>query len=528
MRLRFSYISTTSNQCKLNDLRTNGPVYLETLALLSHSHIFSHAQSQPLSRFLVSLNLTYSGIQLLMEMRTGSFLSCFLGPDGGPREGAIRLLPEKFTLHAPIPEEEDDARHDDGEDVLPSPVFEEDGAEFPRGIVQGIPKKLSRRFSNLFAKRVPMDDSESTRTQMGSPSVGVPVPLSSTPQNAAGTPQTSGVRIDRTRTFSRTSTNLTTGSAYGYGGGYRTRLASNVTLNGRRNSLGSSLWRRRGSRGGQHQQPGDGQSGGETPPLNFAQRLLLANENAVTNIADLWVAAAMNVDNEDPFEDSDEEDGVGGVLNLGGAMEEDAGEGQDVDDNELDRLSRRRRDSRSTVATRMTGRSPGRFGGRPSVSIHPGAAGRPRPPIRSPSPATRFGVSAPSGTESGRVSHRPSFAFSGVQHASSRRSSTSVPTIFSHSGVNPPLSSGLGDEQASLDALGGPLAPISESRAASAIGHASVFDDVERGSRQERPAASEKPPSLWAQLPVLVIVQYGVMALHTTSHDQIFMSYLVS
>jgi len=32
--------------------------------------------------------------------------------------------------------------------------------------------------------------------------------------------------------------------------------------------------------------------------LNFAQRLLLANENAVTNIADLWVASAMNVDNE--------------------------------------------------------------------------------------------------------------------------------------------------------------------------------------------------------------------------------------
>jgi hypothetical protein len=36
--------------------------------------------------------------------------------------------------------------------------------------------------------------------------------------------------------------------------------------------------------------------------LNFAQRLLMANENAVTNIADLWVAAAMNVDNDETFE----------------------------------------------------------------------------------------------------------------------------------------------------------------------------------------------------------------------------------
>ncbi len=32
----------------------------------------------------------------------------------------------------------------------------------------------------------------------------------------------------------------------------------------------------------------------------------MANENAVTNIADLWVAAAMNVDNEDPFESDTE------------------------------------------------------------------------------------------------------------------------------------------------------------------------------------------------------------------------------
>ena len=40
--------------------------------------------------------------------------------------------------------------------------------------------------------------------------------------------------------------------------------------------------------------------------LNFAQRLLLANENAVTNIADLWAAAAINVDNKDPFESDSE------------------------------------------------------------------------------------------------------------------------------------------------------------------------------------------------------------------------------
>jgi hypothetical protein len=54
---------------------------------------------------------------------------------------------------------------------------------------------------------------------------------------------------------------------------------------------------------------GSGDAVAEASDLNFAHRLLLANENAVTNIADLWVAAAMNVDNEDPFEpDSDVEE----------------------------------------------------------------------------------------------------------------------------------------------------------------------------------------------------------------------------
>jgi len=38
----------------------------------------------------------------------------------------------------------------------------------------------------------------------------------------------------------------------------------------------------------------------------------------------------------------------------------------------------------------------------------------------------------------------------------------------------------------------------------------------------------EKAPSLTSQLPILIIVQYGLLALHTTTHDQVFMSYLVT
>ncbi|KAI9507077.1 hypothetical protein F5148DRAFT_1150032 [Russula earlei] len=58
---------------------------------------------------------------------------------------------------------------------------------------------------------------------------------------------------------------------------------------------------------------------------SFAQRLLLANENAVTNIADLWVAAAMNVDNEEVFEnhDADMEGPFESVFDLDGDAQND-------------------------------------------------------------------------------------------------------------------------------------------------------------------------------------------------------------
>ncbi|EEB96743.1 hypothetical protein MPER_04072, partial [Moniliophthora perniciosa FA553] len=62
------------------------------------------------------------------------------------------------------------------------------------------------------------------------------------------------------------------------------------------------------------------------------------------------------------------------------------------------------------------------------------------------------------------------------------------------------------------------LATILESRRASRMEQAADLD-VE---------ALEKPPSLASQIPILVIIQYGLLALHSTTHDQVFMSYLVT
>ena len=375
----------------------------------------------------------------------GSILSLFLAPDGGPREGAIRLLPEKINSHPPIPEEDS---------TPPTPVFEE---EVPRNGLARIQRRLSRRFSDYLAKRVP---------DAHKPSDTSALPMS--------TPQT--------RTFSRTS--RANGSAYGYSGAYRSRLASNVTtLNGRRTSLGSSMRRRRGS----------GDAVTEASDLNFAHRLLLANENAVTNIADLWVAAAMNVDNEDPFEpDSDVEE----------ENEEEAA--QPPSDPSPDINAASQREARTGLAPPIARLSRPH---RPSTtnSLHPSGLG------------SRHGSPMP---------HRPSVTFPPTPTTPSlRRPSSSVPAIFAHPGVKTP--SAVLDAQQLLLSSDMHSSPVIGAQSAELLGTISESRPVSEAD-VESLAWTEKPPSLMSQLPIVVIIQYGVMALHTTTHDQIFMSYLVS
>lgn len=380
----------------------------------------------------------------------GSVLACFLGPDGGPRHGAIRLLPEKPDDHPPIPEEESNP---------PTPVFEETE---PRANV-GLTKKISRRFSNFFAKRV--TDAQDFST---SPTTQPSVPLTSP-----------GTRLERTRTFSRTS--RVNGSAYGYSGGYRNRLTSNATSNTRRGSLGSSLRRRRGSNYTATQG-----SPFEGPDLNFAQRILMANENAVTNIADLWVAAAMNVDNENPFE-SDNED----------AIDDDA----DADSFDLgEPLSRSQPDTELPNTDR-----------RNSIVVPNTGV-----PLMSRSPRTHRPSNAGSSAPQQLSNRHPSISFSPLTSPPPRRLSA-VPSIFAHPGVKTP-SAVLDAQQLLLANEGDSIVPADSLTPITEYRHSQA--DVE--------SVAEKPPSLASQLPIVVIIQYGVMALHSTTHDQIFMSYLVS
>ena len=42
------------------------------------------------------------------------------------------------------------------------------------------------------------------------------------------------------------------------------------------------------------------------------------------------------------------------------------------------------------------------------------------------------------------------------------------------------------------------------------------------------PIVEGKQPSLISQLPLAIIFQYGWLALHTTTHDMVFLNYVVS
>ncbi|KAG2139370.1 hypothetical protein BD769DRAFT_1663242 [Suillus cothurnatus] len=361
---------------------------------------------------------------------TGSFLSLFLGRDGGPRDGAIRLPPEKPEDRHPTIQEEEDITTASTPDDAPQ-----------SGLVRSITRKVSGQLSGYFGSRDSVAAQETP---------SLPVPLTTSISQP----------MDSPHNFSRIT--RTNGSAYGYGRGNRaTSTVSTTTLGARRVSTASTIRRRHGSAFGGPASLTD------TSDLNFAQRLLMANENAVTNIADLWVAAAMNVDNGETFEPE-----------------------QDLDMNaESEYLEHEGIPSSITSSPVHRGRPIGR-----NLVSAIGSPGQ-------RSSVITFGQ--PSRMHSATMA---SPALDGVPFA------LRSPSIFSHPGVRTP--------SIVLDA---------QARAQESAGDNSLLPIMEhRQSVTESEVPTEKPPSLTSQLPLVVIFQYGLLALHSTTHDQVFLSYLVT
>jgi hypothetical protein len=190
---------------------------------------------------------------------TGAILSLFLGWDGGPREGLIRLPEEKDEPEGTLTPRGD---AEFGESPGLSPLVEDAP---PQGPVEDLRRKVSKKLSGYFARRV--RDAHGASSPLNSPSV-----------QSLQSPQALAVPRQKDRSYSRTSraSRNAPGSAYGYSGGMRNRLPSSV-VGGDPASYSGSLGVLR-----QRRFTGQTENGEPHEDLNFAQRLLMGERTCIS------------------------------------------------------------------------------------------------------------------------------------------------------------------------------------------------------------------------------------------------------
>ncbi|WWC72073.1 uncharacterized protein I206_106033 [Kwoniella pini CBS 10737] len=228
--------------------------------------------------------------------------------------------------------------------------------------------------------------------------------------------------------------------------------------------------------------------------LGLAQKLLLANEENTFNINDLWVSAAVAQDTA-VFDDEDETEGE--LTEEENAIEDETPQ--------------------------------------PSPGLSPGSAmDDPRGSLgfRKPSGRTTRIVSGASSIYKPFGGHRLS-----VSHGGRRFSTSSghMPAIFSNTGVRtPPAVTAAYEGESPATESQDPFFPQPTTRPGQPAGGLAVISEgaattsalaTTPGGTQ---VVSEKQPSSFSLLPFLMIMQYGLVALHGTIHDQVFLSFLVT
>ncbi|WWC91764.1 uncharacterized protein L201_006711 [Kwoniella dendrophila CBS 6074] len=228
--------------------------------------------------------------------------------------------------------------------------------------------------------------------------------------------------------------------------------------------------------------------------LGLAQKLLLANEENTFNINDLWVSAAVAQDTA-VFDDEEETEG-------------------DLTEDEI------------AIQDETPQPSPGLTPGSTQEDPRSGLG------LRKPSSRARMVSGASSIYKS--LGHRLS-----VSHGGRRFSTSSghLPAIFSNTGVRTPPAVAAAYEGESPSVEGGdPFFPApADRRPGQPAGGLTVITEGEGTSASVVASSpggiqqiSEKQPSSFALLPFLMIMQYGLVALHGTIHDQVFLSFLVT
>ncbi|GAA5836172.1 hypothetical protein JCM3766R1_001984 [Sporobolomyces carnicolor] len=388
----------------------------------------------------------------------GGFLSLFLNRDGGERTGGIHLPTEKDIEVA-------------------ASVLSKVKAWLGLQIARLWNAASTRQAIHLDTTTDHLDPSSAAAGDHDSPAVSPSI-----------------LESERNPFADRRRTSKQYGSAYGYG-----RRPSGVgsTLAGESGLRIPSMRRRTG-------RSVSVATSNRYDPENemvhsFAERLLLANNQAVFNLSDVFLAKAAaddlvsqrdyegsiyeRVGEEEDEEDADDVNSEYGDVGFGSAlpsMDDLRGEAQRQD---LQRV--REEESGSARATS------------PAPSLHPPQTRAMRSPNREILPSF------------GQHLNRPSFQ---RLRRGSAASSIRPISIFSNSGLDPDTLASAVSQRPDESGFA-PMAAIPETRPASIVEHG------------QEEAEKVSPIS---QLPKFLIFQYSLLALHGTTNDQLFTAFLVA
>ena len=443
---------------------------------------------------------------------TGAILSLFLGWDGGYRTGKIQLT-------------------DSNKLDFPDRLLGADEEETDESL--SVPSRQQTGFLRS-PNAQPMAMDNSSTHSLTTANTSRDVSRSIVIKNPLG--------ISRTTT--RQSNAFVPGSAYGYDrnstlsrrpsnwrqSGHMGSIRSHFSTVNRRSSRAISLARSFGE-GTNYAPDYEGLNGEENAPaLNFAQRLLLANEDAVFGLHDVWLAAATTQDRDDEYSqmDIDEQEPWDGSIfedddsrsNDPGAGFED--EGSSSGPSSFDERGRsyllQQQHPPSQRFQSQSSRRPSAGQGAARLSF----ADNSNPPR--PVSAVPPWLDQKMRTTSMASSIRP--AIFGNTGLATPRSMSQTPFVAPSSKAPNPANEANATSTTANESATTNLTAIPEGRT-STSGQASEETtlDVNKASSIEE---LEKPTGLFKQLPLAIIAQYAILALHGTTCDQIFMSFLVT
>ncbi|UZJ56526.1 hypothetical protein CBS101457_005846 [Exobasidium rhododendri] len=442
----------------------------------------------------------------------GAFLSLFIGPDGGPRNGAIalpeKLDEERFTGRNAASNMDSFGRSA-GKRV--SGYF---GSSAEEAGASGV--SLVRTNNDEAGKNSKHNDMFRTFTQQVDAETGGPPSPAPSDDGTIITNNRAGqsafdARSVMSRTRARHQNVLEGGSAYGYRDVAPGPAGTSHIRGGSRDSMHRN---HRSNGGGGRRQSTISQSqyapdfedlNPNNQRLSFAQRFLLANDDAVNNLSDLWVAAAINGDEE--YEDENDDFGY------------DYQDGEDEIDEEDEEAQETLDDSiEGSELNESTG---SRVFGYDDADEDSLLVPRHLPPLNFARKNRLTSMGASSNASRPFIHRRGS-------------GGNRIPSLYNNTGMesnillSPSLSAG-GPLATSNRQDGGQtggydptLAGIPESGSAHAINNAMMDSGVNAAG------AAHSSNSLFLQLPLVFIAHYGLVSLHSSTFDQIFMVFLVS